>query len=106
MSSTAVEMPLLPGKKIFRYYAIRVGNTVILRRVTDKLQVVKSVLLNKKTGFLMTQISYVGGRVVGTIHYTEWHKRGGPGINYGKATKIERSLARALKPFLLPGEEN
>lgn len=99
--TTAVE------KKLFNYYAIRIGGMIILRRTTGKLSIIKSTLYSKSTPFALEQITYIGGKVIGTISYAEWLKRVsfvGSRLNNNNCTKVAREIIRSLRPFLQKGE--
>lgn len=99
--------PITLEKKIFRYYAIRVGGMIIIRRTVDKLKMVKSVLYNKDKSFALTQIAYVGGKVIGTLGYLEWCNRvsfTGSKIGNNCCIPVKRDIIMSLKPFLQKGE--
>lgn len=88
--------------KQYKYYAIRMQNTIIVRRTLLGLKQVTSKLHKPGTDFVLQQVTYTGGIVIGSMNYQDWVKHGGPTISTYK--KIERTLARAMRPFLVGGE--
>lgn len=87
-------------KKPFRYFAIRVANTVVFRRTTNKVQKAKSVLYKPKTDFKLEQVTYTGGRVIGCMPYTLWVKYGGAALSPDRLTQLSRDEYRALDPYI------
>lgn len=91
-------------KKLFRYFAIRVAGTIVFRRTVDKLSRVRSVLYKPNTTLKLEQVSYVGGRVIGTMPYTKWLYVGKRQIANNGCTPISRDTYRALRPYIQKGE--
>lgn len=89
---------MLPPK----YYAIRVHHTIVIRRTLVGLRRIVSVLTNPQTSFVLRQTTYTGGSIVGVVSYVAWIQHGGPTIVSFK--RIDRSLVRSMKPFLLRNE--
>ncbi len=88
----------------FKYYATRVGNSIVFRRTVNKLYMVKSQLYKPYTDFHLIQIGYTGGRIVATMPYKEWTRRGGSAINIGRYAKVPREQFKALSPFMQCGD--
>jgi len=87
-------------RKQFKYFAIRVANTVIFRRTINTLQKVKSVLYNPRTEFKLEQITYTGGRVIGCMPYLEWSRHGGSRLSTSCFTQLTKEQYRALDPYI------
>lgn len=94
----------MEAKAVYRYYAVRVYNTVIIRRTSKRISKIKSMLYKKGTEFSLVQISYIGGKVIGTIYAAELHKRCGVSVQVSKCVEINWSKVKALKPFMQKGE--
>lgn len=90
-------------KKLFKYYAIRVGGTIIFRRTVGQIQKVRSVLYKRGTDFRLEQISYVGGTPVGSMSHKVWQEHGGARILLNGCVKVPRDKFRALDPFMSKG---
>lgn len=92
-------------KAVFKYYITRVGNTVIIRRTSKRINQVKSMLYSKMNPeYRLVQLSYTGGKAVGTIHVSELAARCKMSVAIGKCHEISWSKVKALKPFLQKGE--
>jgi hypothetical protein len=87
-------------KKLFKYYAIRVANTVVFRRTVGQIQRVRSTLYKPNSDFRLEQVTYVGGSAVGCISFLEWTKHGGARIPINGCLKITREKFRALDPYI------
>jgi hypothetical protein len=87
-------------KKPFKYFAIRVGNTVVFRRTVGQLQRVRSVLYKPKTEFRLEQVTYSGGRVIGCISYNDWATHGGARLAGNMCIRIDRAQYKALDPYI------
>ena len=87
----------------FKYYAVRVLNTVIFRRTVTQLSKVQSKLYKPGTNFVLTQVTYIGGRIIGSMSYTDWVKFGGKGFN--TVTKVPREQYRSLLPYMQKAED-
>jgi hypothetical protein len=92
-------------KITYRYFAILIYNTVIIRRTAKGIKLVKSRLYKPGSQFSLIQLTYTGGKVIGTIDYNEWVKRGGARINQNKAVKVDRTFIKGMLPFLQKGDE-
>jgi hypothetical protein len=95
----------MPQKLPFKYYAIRVSNSVIFRRTVKQLTKVKSEVYSTASSFRVTQISYCGGKIVATMPYIEWSRHGGKPLNSSKCIRITREEFRGLVPFMQKSEE-
>lgn len=97
---------MLPGRATptYRYFLTRLGNTIIIRRTAAKLKLVKSILWKPGSEFRLAQVSYVGGKVLGTISYAELVKRTPHRVQQGGYLKVTRDQVSALKPFMQQGE--
>lgn len=91
-------------KKLFRYFAIRVANTILFRRTVDKITRVRSSLYKPGTTLKLEQISYTGGRVIGSMPYSEWLRCGKRQITNNGYVAVSRESFRALKPYMQKGE--
>lgn len=89
-------------KKSFKYYAIRVVNMVIFRRTVAQISLVKSRLYKPNSTFIVEQVAYTGGKVIGSIPYSEWCAHGGRA--FARHLRITREQFRALSPFMQKGE--
>ena len=87
-------------KKLFKYYAIRVCNTVVFRRTVNKLKRVRSVLYNPRTEFRLEQVTYNGGLTVGCMSYTDWISHGGSKLNINGCLHITREQFKSMQPFI------
>lgn len=85
--------------KAYKYYAIRVQNTIVIRRSLVGLKIITSILSKPNTDFLLKQTTYSGGVVIGSLPYKEWVGHGGPTI--GAYRKVDRTLVRSMQPYLL-----
>ncbi len=94
----------MPEKKLFKYYAFRMSDIVVIRKTTQKLKKVKSVLRNPTTSFVLEQVTIIGGLIVGTIKYTEFNSRTKIVLSNLQCKPIERATARGLLPFMNTGE--
>jgi hypothetical protein len=93
----------MPEKKLFKYYAIRVLNTVVIRRTVGPINLVRSRLYTPTNGkVIIEQTTYTGGKVIGTISYAAWTAHGGKA--FLKGVRITREQFRAFRPFLQKGE--
>jgi len=87
-------------KKPFKYYAIRVANTIIFRRTVNQLFMVRSMLYKPRSEFKLEQISYTGGIIIGSMPYIEWLNHGKREIRVNGCTRIQREDYRALDPYI------
>lgn len=87
-----------------KYFAIRMGNMVIIRRTTKFITKVKSTLVKKGSDFDLVSYTYTGGKIVGALPYKDWQFRTRTLINNGGCLKTSREVVRGLKPFLTLGE--
>jgi hypothetical protein len=87
-------------KKIFKYYAIRVGNMIMFRRTINTLKKVRSVLYKPGTEFRIEQITYSGGQAVGCMSYNDWATHGGKRLNSGMCSLVSRETYRSLGPYI------
>ena len=87
-------------KKLFKYYAIRISNTVVFRRTVSQIQKVRSVIYKPNSDFRLEQITYVGGNAVGSMPYSEWTKHKGTRLATDACVKIARETYRALDPYI------
>lgn len=92
-------------KLTYKYFAIRVSNTVIIRRTSDGVQKIKSVLHKPGSEFSLVQISYIGGKPIGSISYNELYNRTGYKILNLGYVRIPVEKVKALRPFLLKGDK-
>jgi hypothetical protein len=90
----------LGQKKLFKYYAIRVGNTIVFRRTVSTLKKVRSVLYKPGTEFRIEQITYSGGQAVGCMPYNDWATHGGKRLNICMCSTISRETYRSLAPYI------
>ena len=84
----------------YKYYAIRVHNSVIIRRVLGTLKRVTSSLYKPGTEFALKQITYTGGQPIGSLPYTEWVKRDLGAINNNGYVKISREKMLSVRPIM------
>lgn len=91
-------------RKPFNYFAIRVMNTVIFRRTVAKVKKVRSVLYKPNTEFRLEQVTYTGGKVVGSMPYAMWVKHGGGQIKVSACISITRELFKAMGPYIQKGD--
>lgn len=87
----------------YKYYAIRVHNAVIIRRVLGSLKRVTSSLYKPGTEFALKQVTYTGGLPIGSLPYAEWTKRGMGAIAVNGCLKITREKMLSVKPILFGG---
>jgi hypothetical protein len=85
-------------KKAFRYFAIRVGNFIIFRKTVGKIRRVKSMLYRPYTEFVLTQVTYTGGKIVGCMPYKAWLEHSGK--QFSGIMLVPRDKFRALIPFI------
>jgi hypothetical protein len=91
----------MPEKKRFKYFAILVANTVIFRRTVSSLQRVRSVLYSRLNAeFRLEQVTYTGGRVMGSMPYKQWLEHGGQALRLNSCTLVTRERFRALDPYM------
>lgn len=92
--------------KEYKYFATRVGDMVIIRRVLKELKVIQSKLYKPGSEFALKQVSFTGGKVIGAIKFTDYTSRCGSDYRFGTryVVRLDRSIVRALKPFLISGE--
>ena len=83
-----------------RYFAIRVGNTVMFRKTVGTISVVRSVLRGRTTDFWLEQTTYVGGRPAGSLGYTRWRELGGGRIRRDGYLQISKQTYRGLDPYI------
>ena len=88
----------------YRYYAIRVHNAVIIRRVLGKLKRVTSSLYKPGTEFALKQVTYTGGLAIGSVPYNEWVNRGLGAISINGCQKISREKMLSVKPIMFRGQ--
>lgn len=91
-------------KKTFKYYVFRMGDTVIFRKTAQGLKKVKSVLRRPNSELAMVQVTVIGGILVGTMPYKEFYSRSRLGIDILQCKQIERTMVKALMPFIISGE--
>ena len=87
-------------RKKFKYFAIRVANSVVFRRTVSTVQRVRSVLYNPLTGFKLEQVNYVGGTPIGCMPYVDWKKYSKITLNINQGKQIDKSLYRSLDPYI------
>jgi hypothetical protein len=87
-------------RKVFKYFATRVANIVILRRTVTKLTRVRSMLYKPNSEFRLEQVTYTGGRIIGCLTYPEWAKYSKIGIQPGGCARLTREQVRALDPYI------
>jgi hypothetical protein len=87
-------------KKLFKYYAIRVMNTVVFRRTVNQIQKVKSVIYKPNSDFRLEQVTYIGGTAVGSMSYNDWAKHGGSRLSINACIRVSREQFRALDPYI------
>lgn len=95
-------MPIRTAKKPFKYYAIRVGNSVIFRRTVGTLQKVRSILYKPRTEFKLEQITYTGGKIIGCMSHIDWYNHMNKNLN--SITRLTREQYRALDPYIYKDE--
>lgn len=93
----------MTDKIVYKYYVTRTGATVIVRRAITEVRLVKSVLYKKGSDFILSQVSCVGGKVIGTMPYVDWVKRSKLPITEHKVFTLDKQTITALKPFLYKG---
>jgi hypothetical protein len=91
-------------KKVFKYYAIRVLNTIVFRRTISELKRVRSVLYRPRTEFRLEQVTYTGGRVIGSMSAALWQKHGGKLMQHSQCIRVTREQFRAMEPYMQKGE--
>lgn len=91
-------------KKPFRYFAIRIAGTILFRRTADKLTRMRSTLYKPRTELRLEQVTYTGGRVVGSMPYADWRKLGKREIADNGYCAVTRETFRALQPYMQKGE--
>jgi hypothetical protein len=92
----------MEARKPFKYYAIRVANTIVIRRTVGHITLVRSRLYKPNSGFEVEQLTYTGGKSIGTMSYNEWVAHGG--LRLAKHAKITREQYQAMRLFLHKGE--
>ena len=95
---------MLAKTAAYKYYVIRVSNMAIIRRTLTTLKRVKSSLYSPGTQFALVQLTYTGGKVVGSLPIKELALRTKIALNQGGCSQISRELYKALKPFMTQGE--
>lgn len=90
----------LNTKKPFKYYAIRIGNTLVFRRTVNKINKVSSLLYKPNGIFRLQQVTYTGGKVMGCASYDTWLNTGGRQIAIGNYKKLDRSIYKAFEPYI------
>ena len=86
-----------------KYFAIRVGGMVIIRRTVVGLQRVRSKLYRPNGEFVLTQTSWTGGKIVGSLPYKELVSRTGISIVDTGCAKLTKDIVVGLKPFIIRG---
>ena len=87
-------------KKLFKYYAIRIGGSVVFRRTVSKINKVKSTLYKPGTEFRLEQVTYSGGQPVGCMAYNDWISHGGGRIGLTGYLRVSREQFRAMRPYI------
>lgn len=86
--------------KEYKYYAIHIDKMVVIRRTLKGLKLVLSKLYKPEAGYTITQQTYTGGIVIGTMKYTDWYKYQKQSIPAQKALKTTREVVVALAPYI------
>lgn len=89
--------------KPVKYFAIRVGGMVVIRRTSVGLQRVRSKLYRPNAEFALTQVSWTGGKVIGSLPYRELVNRVGIQITDNNCAKVSVDTVRGLRPFMIKG---
>lgn len=87
----------------FKYYAIRVLGMVIFRRTVNHLSKVESRLYKPGTSFVLTQVTYTGGRIVGSMSYRQWTELGGRA--FSSVMKVSRDQYHSMLPYMQKVQE-
>jgi hypothetical protein len=85
--------------KPYKYYAIRVGNTIMIRRTLIGLKQVTSMLMKPGTQFVLKQVTYTGGIVIGSLSYRDWIRLGQSELRSYK--KLDKTMVRSLRPYIV-----
>jgi hypothetical protein len=83
--------------KPYKYYAIRVGQTIVVRKSLNGLKQITSRFYSVKNGLDIKQVTYTGGIVVGTLDVRLWAKLKGTIVTTFKP--LTRDEAKGLIPY-------
>lgn len=101
-------------KKVFKYFAVRIGNGVVIRRAIGPVEQVRSILKLPKLpssprrledgqyneGVTFEQMCYTGGTIIGVIPIRLFQQKLGIATYTHKLIKLNLAQKRAVKALL------
>lgn len=89
--------------KVYKYYVVRIGGLLVFRRSLLGIRKVTSKIYKPGTEFVMSQSTWTGGIVIGSMPYSKWYSTQKKQIASGGAIKITKDVYVSMLPYVTKG---